>query len=239
MPKISVITPTVRHDGLPLVAKALSRQTFKEFEWLIVSPTRPQRLFVANRYIQDPPLTPGDYWTLNKAYNKALQKARGELIVSWQDYTYAKPDALAKFWTHYNLDKKKIVSGVGNKYEDNEFIIEKWRDPRMREDQGTFYPCYWMDIEWNFCAVPKKAIQAVGGFDDRMDKAAGLDALSVNERINDLGGYDFHIDQTNQSYSREHSRLKDWAKKNALNGFYEERKEELKQLGLWPVLKTP
>jgi len=36
--KISVITPTIREEGLPIVDKALNRQSFEDFEWLVGSP---------------------------------------------------------------------------------------------------------------------------------------------------------------------------------------------------------
>lgn len=58
-------------------------------------------------------------WTLNRDMNTAIKKAQGELIISWQDYTYAKPDALEKFWFHYKQNPKAVISGVGNKYEDS------------------------------------------------------------------------------------------------------------------------
>ena len=37
MPGISVITLTVRPEAVALVIKALKRQTFKDFEWIIAS----------------------------------------------------------------------------------------------------------------------------------------------------------------------------------------------------------
>lgn len=235
--KISVITPTVRPEGLELVRKALKRQTIKEFEWLIISPwpfDNPKE----STWIQDPQIKEGNYWSLNMAMNKAIAKAKGELIVSWQDYTYAKPDALEKFWFHYQQEPKTLVSGVGNKYMDDMWIAKTWQDPRERDDQGTYYPCYPSDIEYNFCAVPKAALYAVGGYDESLDKYAGMDGYSVSDRLGILGGWDFKLDQTNKSYSLEHGRLPEWDKCNALGAIYnEKRKEYLKNPNL-PYLQS-
>lgn len=200
---ISVITPTVRVEGLKLVEKALNRQTFRNFEWIVQEPTRP--------------LPKDCVWQLNYDYNRAVEKAKGDLIVSWQDYTYAKPDTLEKFWKHYQDEPKTLVGAVGNKYADESWSVMTWKDPRERDDQGSFYPCYFSDIEWNLASIPKEAIYAVGGLDEGLDTGFGMDAYSVNERLNILGGYDFKLDQTIKSYSLEHGRLtKDWDEKNWL-----------------------
>lgn len=199
--KISVITPSVRDTGLPLVEKALKRQTFQDFEHIVQGAEGDKE---------------GNVWTLNQDYNIAIKKAKGDLIVSWQDYTYAKPDTLQRFWTHYEQEPKTLIGAVGNKYQDDDFIVQIWQDPRERDDQGSYYPCYFSDIEWNLCSVPKQALYDVGGFDEEMDKKYGMDGYSVNDRINILGGYDFKLDQSIKSYSLEHGRLNgdEWNKNN-------------------------
>lgn len=222
---ISVITPTIRFEGLPIVEKALRRQTFKDFEWIIASPTKPDNVsnFI---WSQDPPKKEGDYWAVYKSYNEALRKARGELIVSVQDHTFFDPTGLEKFWFHYSQDNKNIVSGVGNKYSDETFTVMTWKDPRERLDQGAFYKCFHNDIEWNYCAVPLKAIQDVGGFDEEMDKYSSLCGLDVLDRLNIQGGWEFWLDQTNKSYSTEHGRLPNWEEKLPFKDAYPKRLQE-------------
>lgn len=219
--KISVVTPTVRPQGLGLVQKALKRQTFKEFEWIVVSPTQPSLDCI---WIIDPPSQDGDCWSLNKAYNAALKVAKGELIVSWQDFTYAKPDTLERFWEHYQQEPQTLVTGVGNKYEDDTWTVVTWKDPRERDDQGAYYPCYFNDIEFNLAALPAAAFKAVGGFDEELDKHFGMDGYSVVDRLNLVGGWDFKLDQTIKSYSLEHGRSPDWEEKNAIHGPYNQRR---------------
>jgi hypothetical protein len=232
---ISIITPSIRKEGLYTVAKALSRQTFRDFEWLIGTPVDPQQkdgVWVEDDFT-------GGYWTLNRIYNKLIEEASGSLIVSWQDFTFADPDALEKFWFHYETEPKTLVTAVGNKYESvyPEPRNMLWKDPREREDQGSYYSCFFNDIEWNLCSIPKEALYAVGGFDEGLDFLGfGMDGYSVNERLNDLGGRDFKINQTIKSYSLVHGRIKDWDKDNLLGKPYQDRKKELIAKGVWPVL---
>jgi len=220
MPKISVITPTVRDAGLALVEKALRRQTFKDFEWVVVKPEgkKPKGL----------------YWTLYRDYNRGVRQSKGELIVSWQDYTFTGADTLERFWFHHQNEPKTLIGAVGNKYSDDTWKVETWRDPRIRGDFGSFYQCYFNDIEWNLCAVPREAIYAVGGFDEYLDKYSSLCGLDVLARLNIFGGYDFKLDQAIKSFSTEHGRLPDWEKNSPFHGVWQKR---LKEYQKNPILK--
>lgn len=203
---LSVITPSVRPEGLKLVEKALNRQTFRDFEWIVQG--------------REKPLSKGEVWSLNRDYNCAIRKSRGDLIVSWQDWTHAKPDCLERFVQHFKDEPKTLVTGVGNKYTDETWMVVSWQDPRKRSDQGSYYQCFFNDIEWNLCSVPREAIYAVGGFDESLDKLGyGMDGFSVVDRINLLGGYDFKIDQGIESFSLEHGRLPEWDEKNLVNKY--------------------
>jgi len=225
--KISVLTPSNRGtDALNVVARALMRQTFTDFEWLIGSPEKEKDILVEFNHVSDPRKLPGDYWVLNKLYNRMLKRATGELIVSIQDNTSFAPDALEKFWFHYKENPKSIVSGVGNKFLNDNFATQTWQDPRERIDMGSFYECNFADIEGNFCSVPKKAIEEVGGFDEHLDKWGGMDWFSVLARISLKGNYRFFLDQTNKSRSVEHGRYDQWEERNAIHGPYQERAEE-------------
>lgn len=212
MPKITVITPTVRPEGMKLVEKALNRQTFKDFEHIVVMPEGEKPA--------------GLVWTLNRDYNRAIRQAKADLIVSWQDYTFAPHDTLERFYRHFEHEPKTLVGAVGNKYQDEQFIIEVWRDPRLNTQNGTYYPCYFQDIEWNLCSVPRQALYEVGGFDEELDQWYGMDGYSVNDRISMIGGYEFKLDQLIKSYSMTHGRAQDWEEKNAIHGPYQAKRSE-------------
>ncbi len=237
MSKISVITPTIRPEGLPLVRRALENQTFKDFEWIIVAP---KEQFEAIRKIVvygvqpfffkicEEPSKKGDFWNLNKAYNEGIRHADGELIVSWQDYTYAKPETLEKFWFFHEREPNILIGAVGNKYKTvvPELGAMVWKDPRERSDQGSYYLCDYPDIEWNLCSCPRQALYDIGGFDEELDSLGyGMDGYSVNERIFVLKKYDFKLNQEIKSYSLPHGRPKDWEEHNNIHQNYKKRQE--------------
>lgn len=208
---ISVLTPSVRPEGLKLVEKALKRQTFRDFEWIVVKPEgeKPKDL----------------YWTVYRDYNRGIKQSKGELIVSVQDYTYFNPDTLSKFWFHFKEEPKTLVTGVGNKYQDDTWLVQTWKDPRERADQGSYYQCFYNDIEFNLASLPREALYSVGGFDERLDKYSSLCGLDVTDRLNIQGGWDFKIDQTIKSYSLEHGRLPNWEENSPLKGIYQAHRQ--------------
>lgn len=217
----------MRPEGLSLVEKALKRQTFRDFEWLVGSPYKP----VGSYWVQDD--FKGGFWTLNRIYNKLIQEAKADLIVSWQDYTFADPDTLEKFYFHFTQEPKTLVSGIGNKYQDDTWREIVWKDPRERADMGTYYPCIFADIEFNLCSIPKEALSKIGGFIEDMDFLGyGMDGYSVVERLNEMGGWDFKLNQTIKSYSLPHPRLPDWDKNNLLRR-WDKVKDHLKKEGRW------
>lgn len=239
--KISVITPSVRLEGLEIVKNSLSKQTFTEFEWLVGSKQKPDYDCI---WVEDD--FKGGFWNLNRIYNKLIKQAQGELIVSLQDCIHIKPDGLEKFWNNYQNNRKAIVSGVGDQYERiNKWgkpEIKIWSDPRKREDYGSFYECYPHDVEWNWCAVPKQALYDVGGFCEEMDFVGfGMDGYQVNERMDELG-WKFYLDQSNESFTVRHDRSvyggdDRWNQNNNLsNGKYTELKLKLINEGNWPKL---
>ena len=235
-PKISVITPTVREGGLELVRQALKNQTFREFEWIICSPFDPK--IKEARWIKDS--FQGGFWGLNRAYNALFEASQGELVVSWQDFIWAKSDALAKFWATYQATSA-VVSGVGDQYssldEYGKPTNKIWFDPRRTTKYGSFYECKWNDAEWNFCAIPRESFYKVGGMDATLDFLGyGGDQLQTCERMNEAG-VRFYLDQSNESFTLRHGRVSDWDDNHVLfNGEYDRRKEELKQQGSWPKL---
>jgi len=233
MAQISIITPSIRPKGLEIVWKALRRQTFQDFEWLIGSTFMPKH----GKWVKDN--FEGGKWTLNRIYNKLIKEAQGEIIVSWQDFTYAKPDTLEKLAFH--LKENIIVGGVGDKYTGDDFMVKIWKDPRKTQKYGTYYETTFDNIEWNLCGLRKEAIYDVGGFDEGADfEYLGMDGYGVNERLNELG-YKFYLDQTMESRSLTHGRIPDWEKLNGIHGKYTERRDKLRAKGKWvkmPYLRT-
>lgn len=233
---VTVVTPTKYNDRLELVRDALSRQSFRDFEWLICSKEDPK--IPEARWIKD--VFDDGFWSLNRAYNELFKEAKGDIIVTWQDNIWADEKALEKFFLAVE-ETNGFVSGVGDQYgrlgEYGKPEVKVWIDPRKTERYGTFYECEPNDIEWNFAAFPKRAVFEVGGMDEYLDFLGfGGDQLQVMERV-DEGGWKCYLDQSNESFTLRHGRVKGWDKNHVLfNGKYDKRKNELKKSGTWPIL---
>lgn len=231
--KISVITPSVRPKGLEIVKRSLDQQTFKDFEWIIIGPggnhfsKRDAELFnYPVALLQDAPKKDGEMYKLNAAWNRGFRQAKGELIVSFVDMTWAPPDALENFWSHYQDNPRALVGGVGNQYEEvqngkPEIMI--WKDPRMRMDNGSFYEINPIDLEFCLTSVPKQAISDIGGWDETWDKYAALSEKEACLRMDKLG-YKFYLDQSIEYRALTHPRLtKDWEERYQLGCKYMEK----------------
>lgn len=240
--KISVITPTIRPDGLDIVCTGLLRQTHEEFEWLICGPENNREAVaiildgkIPYTYIGNPPLAKGMVWDLNSSYNQLIDQARGDIILSLQDYTFFDGDALEKInWYMSNINKC-VLSGWGHKYDKVYPVLgtELWHDPRIPSNNTTFD-----QIEFNFAALPKESLLAVGGFAEELDfEGFGMDAYCVLHRLSDMGGHQFVVDGTLKTYSLTHGRVPDWEEKNLIHGGYQNFVSKKMEEGKWPILK--
>ncbi len=239
---LSIITPTIRKEGLAIIRDALLQQTFTDWEWLIGSSFDPE--IDEARWIKDE--FKDGYWSLNRIYNKLVSAAQGELIITWQDWIWVPSEGLQKFVDASIQYPNAVISGVGDQYESLDKFgrpqVKIWSDPRKNANYGSFYEIFPNDAEWNWCLIPKDNFYLVGGMDEQLDFLGyGGDQLQIGERM-DEAGVKFYIDQTNESYTIRHSRKEfggqeNWDKNHVLfNGKYDTRKEELKNEGKWPKL---
>lgn len=193
-PKISCIIPSVRDTSLN--EKCLERQTFKNFEVIIQRPTRPKPKELL--------------YQLNWDYNRAIEKAKGELIISYQDMIEIKSDTLQRFWDHYKNNNKIIVGAIGDQYSSFDPPVRVWADIRRRTEYGSFYECVPDDVEYTLASIPKKALYDAGGFDEYFDHYPAISEKELNWRMDKLG-YKFYLDQSIEYRAIKHPRLtKDW-----------------------------
>lgn len=238
-PKISVLTVSNRFGGADVTWNTLRRQTFRDFEWIFCDSIYNERHEVMQRYAHNDlrikhskqsPKDPTAKTWLAHAENEAIKLAQGELIVFLQDFIWIQPDALEKFWNQYLEHPKAMITGVGDQYkapaiDDPKGLITVfkyqivsapyscvWKDPRKRQDNGSFYECLPMDWEANWAMCPRKMLYDIGGFDEEYDYLGfAFDNCSVAERAAMLG-YTPYIDQSNESYSLN---CDEWAKSPA------------------------
>ena len=181
--KITILTPTIRPQALPLTAKCLEEQTFKDFEWLTD--------------INDT----GEH-DLNRAYNRLLKRSKGELIVFLQDYIKIRPDYLQRFWDAYQGSPRTFFTAPVGKVDDlNNHQEARW-DWRAYEDAKPDYKCWEID---SGCA-PRAALFEVGGFDEELDKWWSFDNVSVAKRA-DMLGYKFANLFTNPALAFDHDKF--------------------------------
>lgn len=221
MASISVITPTTRPDLLPILEKCLKRQDFQDFEWIITAPEKAygsiqfeMGIGLVNReypltLLKDPPKTEGDFYSLNKGWNKAWANANGELIVNIQDGLWFPPDTLSKFWFNYQQKPKGLFSAIGHQYEGfDEYgkpLTKMWHDPRSKTEI-TFEEVPPSEIEFCMSSVPKQALIECGGLDEAYDVGPAVAEKEMCWRLNKLN-WDFYIDHTIEYRAIHHPRL--------------------------------
>ncbi len=173
-PKISVITPSIRPNGLKVVFDALQQQTFKGFEWL-------PRLSV-----------PGKTSDLCYQMNKAVEEAQGEIIVFLQDYISIGPEVLGEIYRLYKTTSDAFTFPMVKDWE------EDWRC--FREDGSVVKPEEW---EIDFGACLKKDIVKAGMFDEKYDDGFGWENVDLAYRMGKEGVV-FRVKPTIRSYGQDH-----------------------------------
>ena len=188
--KISVLTPSIRPAGLEILQKSLKNQSFKDFEW-----------------IQDIGL--GDKHDLNQAWNRMLKRAKGELIVFYQDYIKIEPDGLQKFWDAYQANPKTMFTAPVGKSQNLNFTEPKWDWRQLKIGEIDYLHC---EMDWGAC--PIQALKEIGGFDEELDNHWSMDNISVCKRADMLGWKFMNIDNPAIAYDHdafiEHPFLKDY-----------------------------
>lgn len=210
---LSVITATNRPERLQITKDCLDTQTFQDFEWIVVCPEKTS----FGKWVADPPKKEGDVYALNKAMNAGIKASQGDLLIRIDDSIWFSADALAKFYAHYQFNPQACVSGVGDQYdqldENGKPCHKVWIDPRKRSDLGTFYETNPEDWEANYASFPRSLIYEIGGWDEDMDQYYSWDNVAVAYRLSQVGAR-FYLDQTNESFSFQHGRPKDWSDKD-------------------------
>ena len=208
---ITVITPSVRPEGLEIIKKCLRRQDFTNYEWLVASPFEYKDAI----WLKDPPKNKGDFWGLCKAWNNAYTHAKGELIVNIQDMIWFDPTTLSRFWSHYQSNPRALIGAIGHQYKDVDELGKPrnlvWSDPRLRVDI-TFQEVPPSEMEMTMCSIPKQALIECGGIDEEYDTCNAAQEKEMCFRLKHLG-WKFYLDHTLEYRAIQHPRLtEDWDK---------------------------
>ena len=141
---ITVITPSIRPDGLKMTFEALQKQTYKGFQWL-------PRLSV-----------PRETSDLCFQMNQALLEAQGDVIVFLQDYIDIEPTALQE------IHDMGIKSGEAWTFP---MVKEGQKDWRCFTDRGKELKYDQWEIDFGACA--REDLRSVDGFFERYDEGFG------------------------------------------------------------------
>lgn len=184
--KISVLTPSIRPAGLEITRQCLLQQTFKDFEWLT-----------------------DINWTgkhdLSASYNRMLRRAKGELVVSLQDYIKVLPNYLEKWWQCYQENPDTFLTAPVGKVDNLNFTgkaVWDWRSYRNDETKNireNSWDCWEIDSG----AAPLKALVEIGGFDEATDNHWSCDNVNVGCRA-ELAGYKFKCLFDNPALAYDH-----------------------------------
>lgn len=189
--KISVLTPTIRPDGLAIMQESLKAQTLKDFEWLVDINTT------------------GEH-DLNASFNRLIKRATGELLVFYEDWTKITPYGLERFWKAYQDNPNTLFTAPLGKVDDVRDLGEAprwdWRARKQTEDQSDYTDCRWQTCELDWGAIPKDIMYAIGGFDEELDKWWSMDNVSVGKRAY-LNGYQFKCVFTNPAIAHDHDKF--------------------------------
>src|SRR5258708_20814613 len=145
--RITVVTPSIRPEGLAITQKCLSEQTFKDFEWCVEIGI------------------PEQGHDLNKSYNRMLKRAKGELIVSLQDYIRVGRDYLQKMWDMHIEKPNAFITAPVGKVQNLEFTPPATWDWRAYTEgkHEKWIKGQWDCWEIDSGAAPKEALFKIGG----------------------------------------------------------------------------
>ena len=149
--KFTVFTPTFnRKELLEKLYKSLQKQTFKDFEWLIVDDgSTDGTKEKVEEFLSEKKLEIKYYFKENggkqRAYNFATEKANGELFIcldSDDEYVENGLEIILRYWKKY--EKNSDIAGMGylSTYPNREIIGSSFPEKEMISTQFEIYNKY-------------------------------------------------------------------------------------------------
>ena len=149
--KFTIFTPTFnRKELLEKLYKSLQKQSFKDFEWLIVDDgSADGTKEKVEEFLSEKKLDIKYYFKENggkqRAYNFATDKANGELFIcldSDDEYVENGLETILKYWKKY--EKNSDIAGMGylSTYPDGEVIGSGFPEKEMISTQFDIYNKY-------------------------------------------------------------------------------------------------
>jgi glycosyltransferase involved in cell wall biosynthesis len=149
--KFTIFTPTYNREGLLIsLYESLKKQTFKDFEWLIVDDGSVDNTNeTVQQFIKENILNISYYYKENggkqRAYNYALDNAKGELFIcldSDDEYVSNALEIILEYWKKVEKNAKIVGMGYLSTYPDGSTIGSKFPSDEMIETQFDIYNKY-------------------------------------------------------------------------------------------------
>jgi glycosyltransferase involved in cell wall biosynthesis len=200
MPRISIVTITARPGFIGDAVRSLKKQTFQDFEWIIVDKLFWERREQVKEYMKDKGITylhlPDKLqfiehpYKLNNALNTGLLFSRGELIIWWQDFIKLYKNSVKDFWEIHKEKGPCLMTAADERVRvqepDNpDDMIDLWKgEPKIEE------------VELDCWRKEPKAGPVVKYTDEKHHRQFELNwAATSTEIMKDLGGYDEDFDE--------------------------------------------
>ena len=149
--KFTIFTPTYNREGLLIsLYESLKKQTFKDFEWLIVDDGSVDNTNeTVQHFIKENILNISYYYKENggkqRAYNYALDNAKGELFIcldSDDEYVSNALEIILEYWKKVEKNAKIVGMGYLSTYPDGSIIGSEFPNDEMVETQFNIYNKY-------------------------------------------------------------------------------------------------
>lgn len=226
---VSIYTPTIREGWFNIMSENLSKQTYKNFEWLIIDDHKENRADIAKkyaekyglniRYIRGKEHKVKRNYSLINANNTAMLEAKGSLLVVLQDFIILQPtaieelvrlhkqhpdDLIAPVDVYYEPKIKPDTSNSEDWFNGSTDVIGKFMRKNIRIDNRGFRRTKWpFDFEQNFGAIPMSTLKKLGGWWEFQDEGLGFDNTELAWRVMELG-YKVWVDELNIAICLDH-----------------------------------
>lgn len=188
--KLSIIYITYRPGGMDVLCNSLKRQTYKDYELIVVDdyPNRDLKEYFDGNGI---PIT---YYGPSKekhykdtpfgqvnAFNTGILKATGDVVVFMSDYVWLESNSLERWNQVYNVLPNTVLCtapAIRWKYKHPDKIgdISVWDE----DFNGDFSKCSFKGLsvtgifdafpfDWEYSAMPMYALEKMNGMDERFD----------------------------------------------------------------------
>lgn len=226
--RVVCYTPTVRKGWWNIMADNLAKQTYKNFEWVIVDDIGYDRSEEAQKYareygldiklIHGKPRKKKRTYGLVNANNTALKEAEGELFVFLQDFILIPEDGIEQLVTLYRKNPTALLAPVDMYVAPKikpDIESEDWfhgeldvvgdfiRQNIRIKNLGLRFSDHPYDFEQNYGAIPTEIARRLGGWYEFYDEGLGYDNTDIAYRVL-KSGYKLIVDETNVAVCIDH-----------------------------------